>query len=279
MMRLVPIAAALLGLALLSAPPARAGTATPCADLALPTLDATAAPRLLLLGEVHGTVEIPALVGDLLCQPGWRSARVALALEFDPLANQAAVDTYLREGSAEAERALLATPLWQERGGRASAAMFALLSTVREHNRNGARIEVIGIDPVRVDAPTAIEREAAMAASLITLMRTHERVIALTGFAHANRGPITLGDTPIPSAASFLPNDGVITLRPLPLGGEAWYCAAPAPGEAEVCGVQRGPARVAVEPRGVYLDGKRFPGFDGYYSSGRAFSASPPKRP
>src|SRR6056297_2293528 len=49
---------------------------------------------IVMLGEIHGTVEIPAFVGDLACHGLVRGHRVLLGLEY-PASEQADLETYL----------------------------------------------------------------------------------------------------------------------------------------------------------------------------------------
>ena len=49
---------------------------------------------IVMLGEIHGTVETPAFVGDLACHGLVRGHRVLLGLEY-PASEQADLETYL----------------------------------------------------------------------------------------------------------------------------------------------------------------------------------------
>src|SRR5688572_21000605 len=56
--------------------------------------DVAGAGRVLLLGELHGTYEIPAFAAELACQAAHRYMDVQLGLEI-PGIEQPAVDAYL----------------------------------------------------------------------------------------------------------------------------------------------------------------------------------------
>ncbi|MGV6492816.1 hypothetical protein ACTUVK_003020 [Stenotrophomonas rhizophila] len=88
---------------------------------------------LVLVGELHGTVETPALVGELACAAAADATPVTVALEMDPT-EQARIDAYLASAGTAADRsALLAGRFWTRtmQDGRSSVAMAALIERLR----------------------------------------------------------------------------------------------------------------------------------------------------
>jgi erythromycin esterase-like protein len=104
--------------------------------------------RIVLLGEMHGTREIPALVAALIEQRVAHGRREVLALEIDS-AEQPRIDRYLAsDGGIAARKALLAGEHWIEahHDGRDSAAMLALIERMRHLRATGHAVPVVAFD-------------------------------------------------------------------------------------------------------------------------------------
>ena len=255
-------------------------------DSACPTLagvDTIAQDRALaqiVVGEAHGTRELPETFGDLVCNLARDGRPVTVGLEFLP-SEQAALDGYLAsDGGAGAVSRLLGSPGWGDRHGRASEAMFQLVDRLRRMRRGGADLEVVAFDhPTETSAGTSALREETMARLLLDARarRPEALVVALTGVGHAGRGPWTSFDPPFPSMTQHLSTATTLTVTFARSGGEAWACRT-SPGTAqERCGGWPVAAREPVSARGVWRDATR-PGFDAALSAGTAYSASPPAR-
>jgi hypothetical protein len=227
--------------------------------------------RIVMVGEVHGTAEAPAIVGSLLCEAR-KTGPAILALEAAPTDGQAEIDRYLASAGTSADReALRAAPMWADRHARASVAVLELVETAR---RLKAPVALFDTTPAR-SGPTDGPREQGMAHGLVKAAQAG-RVIVLTGLGHADRTSFT--SVPVPSAIRWLPPGSVVSLAPMVSGGEAWGCRAATPGAASECKAQALPVRRLISPRAVTLDPGLREGFDGGYSVGRPFSASPPAR-
>jgi hypothetical protein len=69
--------------------------------------------NILLLGEIHGTVESPMFMLDMVCHAARSDLAVIVGLEL-PLAEQVRVDAFLDSQDSESDRtALLAGSSWQ----------------------------------------------------------------------------------------------------------------------------------------------------------------------
>src|SRR5580692_10843781 len=102
------------------------------------------ATRFVLVGEIHGTQQSPALFGDLVCALAKSGRKVAVGLEY-PQALQASIDTFLAsDGSPSAVKMMVDAPLWnlRSRDGRTSQAMLALIVRLRSMQRRG---EIAGV--------------------------------------------------------------------------------------------------------------------------------------
>ena len=187
-----------LSLGALAAPPDCAG---PPAQLALDKITA----RAILVGEIHGTAEAPAFVGQLACGLLKSGRPVILALERDG-SEQAALNRYLASaGNAVDVQALIGTGAWVQpfQDGRNSRAMLALIEQARQWKQAGQRVGVLAMQLethqlVPADAtsmPTPTEADSArgeaindrtMADKFWTATLHHPRytVVALAGNLH-----------------------------------------------------------------------------------------------
>lgn len=102
--------------------------------------------RLLLFGELHGTAESPALLGELLReQPAARPIR--LGLEW-PIELQSRVETYFRSSGTPADRVAFAAGRdWTWYDGRMSQAWLALVDTLRDLHRQGRDVQIFMMEP------------------------------------------------------------------------------------------------------------------------------------
>src|SRR5207302_1493589 len=126
----------------------------------IPGLAPLLAPgALLVFGEVHGTREIPAFVGEVACAAA-RAGRVRVGLEL-PASDAPLLRRFL-DGD---EGALGHSEPWRRPAlgsGRTSAAMLALLQRLRALRRAGAPVEPFFFD--EMDAGP--KRDEQMAANI-----------------------------------------------------------------------------------------------------------------
>lgn len=208
------------------------------------------AARCVIVGERHGTEQIPAFFGDLVCHAGER-APVVVGVEIEAH-QQASLDAYLKsDGGLDARAALLREDHWRNRDGRASAAMFALIERLRQLRAQGWDITLLAF---MVPARDGDARERGMAEAWVAALRAQPqaRLFALIGRVHAETQPIGFRAP----AASYLPAAQRLTLSYVPsdlVGGGARVMASAPPEHA-------------------------WPRYDLFYSVGAPFKASPPAR-
>lgn len=145
--------------------------------------------RPLLIGEIHGTQETPALLASMLRQGSGRPWLLGLEI---PRQEQERIDAFLRsDGGARARAALTGGAFWtrEQQDGRSSEAMLQLIDAVRALRRSGRDIQVVCFDDVAEDG-SARDRDARMAQALRTALATerHRRAVALMGNYHARIG-------------------------------------------------------------------------------------------
>lgn len=177
-----------------TARPALAGLDDPAiAQAAAHIVEQAGSHRLIVLGELHGTSEIPALAGALVAHYA-AAGVVTLALEV-PHDEQPALDRYLdSDGGVDAWRALATTPFWQvsddQHDGRRSVAMRQLIEHVRALRSQGHSVAVLAHDVSGTEALAHDHhwRDTQMAANLrAAIERTPGTVLVLTGNVHAMR--------------------------------------------------------------------------------------------
>lgn len=225
--------------------------------------------RFVVVGEMHGTNETPAIFKDLVCSARDVKRLIVVGVE---LRDQAAIDRYLKSTDEEnARRELLKQPEWLNGSdGRTSEAMLQLLRHLRALKRKGAISAVVAFSASR-PGDSAARGEKRMASVLLAASKRtpNALIIVLTGNVHACKK--RLAEVPYPLMASFLPSATTTSLFVTGMGGEAWTC------EDDGCKPHPfGPSRGL--KRGVDLNPALSPlsGYEGVLSTGLHATASPP---
>lgn len=191
----------------------------------------TARWAMTLVGETHGTVEVPAAFARLVCRAAERAhpSKVLVGLEI-PRGDQPAIDAALAEPDAARARArLLATRHWDgtTRDGRASEAMLGMLLELRRQRRAGLVIDVVAFDLDVTAMTETTDRDAAMAQHFEAAIAAHPdaTVLVLVGGWHTRRHGMP-GEHEPPMAARLLaehPELHALTTSAAS-GSEAWNC-------------------------------------------------------
>lgn len=193
-----------------------------------------ASRRLWIVGEIHGTREIPQLVEALVDQQSAKG-NVTLALEI-PTFEQSALDAYLVSAGSAADRdKWLDTPFWSYmHDGRSSQAMMQLVDRIKGLRDQGRHIEIVAAGEPDYDA-TAIEKaggvtpykDSGMASEIKQALDRGAPVIALMGNFHADYKDLS----PLPRPADTGPSvvERLSTASPLLIWvtaaqGQAWVC-------------------------------------------------------
>jgi len=231
--------------------------------------------RYLVMGEIHGTAEAPAVFGDLVCAAA-ATRSVVVGVEW-PASSQPMLDAFLSEADeAVALKRLMEAPAWKRADGRDSRAMLQMLIRVRELDRKGGEVSLAAFD-FEIPAPgTSDERERSMADLLIRAgaARPDALVVALTGMGHADRDGFTSMQPPVQSMAQHLPAEASATLALARSGGEAWMCRTTE--GVSTCGPVALTTREEPAPRGLVAPRS---GFDAILSIGGPLTPSEPARP
>lgn len=205
--------------------------------------------EITLIGEIHGTNEIPALAVEQACVLAKSGREVILALEL-PHDEQTAIDRFLAsEGKQPDREQLVSSSFWQSEklnDGRSSIAMLDLLGRVRALRSNGAKISILVNDGFENK-----DRDMAMAQALLAARQSFPQaaIIGLFGSFHSSKS----------SGRERYPHEAIgyrlRSLQPLTIyvnfTGWAWGCTQKA------CGVMR---VGVVSPNAVFF--KFIPGDD-----------------
>ena len=218
--------------------------------------------RYVIVGEMHGSAETPAIFADLICAAQASGRTVIVGIEHIP-AEQDAIDAFLHAtGHDEARSNLLSLKGWQGTDGRASRAMFGLLESLR-----GMRVEVLAFD-AGFGLGNA-ERNRAMADALQATAHRHAEalIIALTGNIHGSK-KLFAGYAPM---AMLLPAAETVSLFVVDRGGQVWASIDGVDGPHDLKSSGGNKRGVDLTPTRAYVGG-----YDGVLSTGLPSTASPP---
>lgn len=252
-----------------------------CATHAPPTSPRVEVPAaglpvdgVLMLGDMHGTRELPAFVGAVVATVAARGP-VVLGLEI-PSSESPVIAAYLgSDGGAAARSALIAGAWWRMpyQDGRRSVAMVELIERTRQLRAAGAAIDVVAIDGAPDEDQEA--REEGMAGAVIAARRAHPgaAMIVYAGNLHTSRASRP-GFPQFDWMGMRVVRAGipVVSLDPRFPEGTAWLCFDAV---ADHCGV----SFVGGEPvtPGIHLE--RGGAVDGWYSVASATASPPAVRP
>jgi hypothetical protein len=223
--------------------------------------------QIIVVGEVHGTQEMPAFVEKLVCYYAKKKVPLLLGLEM-PSEEQLHLSAYHLSGGTPQDKAqLFKAGFWKWGGktGQASAAVFNLMEHVRKLESDGHSVfpffygmsgDVIALGNDKEDFN--INNDLVMAANVYARAinyKTHKLVI-LSGNRHAKKAGEPY------SMASFLEKfTPVFSINFMHLGGKTWGCH----GTPMTCGVY------SVNP----ATAQRQAGFDAIVALGELHAAPP----
>lgn len=242
--------------------PACAETCTP-----IPGSDALWAKpetRFILVGEIHGTREQPAIFGDLVCAAAAAKRPIVVAIEHG-VSEQPALDRFMAStGDAEAVRVLLADPWWsgEIEDGRESEAYLALIEDLRRLKAEGRLARLIAIDTQDDN------RDEEMATRILAAGQGLNNPLTLVFSGNAHAAKIPHHPQSPRGAASYLPGNETVSLLLTYMSGTAWNCQ-------QSCAANPNGATTD-KPRGITFGRAWLPGYDGELSTGAPSTASPP---
>jgi hypothetical protein len=236
------------------------------------------AGNVVLLGEVHGTQQVPHFVAQSACQVVTQGIPVTVGLEI-PTGNQARLETFLAsQGGEEDWRKLMESPFWRSPypDGRGSEAVVYLIEALRKLRAQGMDVRLFAYDHPPLEGE---EREEAMARTVLEVAAAspERALLVVSGNLHPRqvRGVPWNGDyQPMGLRVSRERRD-VYSLDIAYKSGTAWVCAM-GPERTPDCGVK--PARGQDNGDRYFVQlfgGRNAQGYHGIFYVG-AVSASPP---
>lgn len=174
--------------------------------------------RLLVLGEIHGTSEVPRIAKDLVCQAiAEKRSPVLLLLELDGSQSPALARYVASDGKQEERCAFLAHFEWARPGqdGRTTVAMFELIDFVRAMKRIGHPVEVAAF-------AAGTDQQYADNIARQLDQKPQAWAVAVVGNLHAAKQPLTYGGRNIVPAVSLLERYAPVSLNMVASGGTFW---------------------------------------------------------
>jgi hypothetical protein len=180
------------------------------------------AGRIVMVGEVHGTKEMPAEFMRLVCSALQHGQAVSVGIEMaDPDGTLAA---YMASaGDAASRQALLGARHWNGmRDGRSSMAWLDMIETFRTMRQRGLPLSVFALN----DKPFTGDRDQAMAARVREEHAAHPDALVLAYTGNIHNMLTRMAGMPAPMGtliADMEPVSIVLTAD----AGEAWMCSGP----------------------------------------------------
>ncbi|WP_056497643.1 hypothetical protein [Sphingomonas sp. Leaf25] len=233
-MRMLPFAVAATLAGLLAAVPPAARAAERCS---LPdgwTDVVRRDPRYVVFGEIHGTRQSPAFIGNLACALAARGERVLVAVELGS-PYDAAFQAAWRLPPTRFPAALLKEGWAGRNDGVGSVAMRDMLVRLHALKSAGRPIALVAFNGARdaaqqakfADQPGQGPHEAAQAENIrnAAVAGRYDRVLVLVGNLHARKQPIERGAVIFrPMAMQLAPASEVVSLNMASAGGSTWTC-------------------------------------------------------
>ncbi|MBM7118301.1 hypothetical protein [Archangium primigenium] len=236
------------------------------------------AGNVVLLGELHGTQQVPHFVAQSACQVATQGIPVTVGLEV-PDANQARLEAFVASAGTEADWAkLMESPFWRSPfpDGRNSEGVVYLLDALRKLRAQGLDVKVFAYDRPPLEGEA---REEVMAQRVLEVATASPRraLLVVSGNLHPRQVqglPWNKQYRPMGlRLAEQRPN--VYSLDIAYKSGTAWICAV-SPAQSLECGARPAKGRDLGDRYFVQLFGGRDgQGYDGIFYVGAVSAALP----
>jgi hypothetical protein len=238
--------------------------------------------QLIVLGELHGTREIPKFVSLLACSIKLDPVRLAIAFEL-PVDEGERITNLIRSKSSRSERKAFfrKSAYWNSvpNDGRRSSAIIELIDGLIEVAQKDDQLHLIFFDGPTIGYDTEITRESYFNSNFTSefLKFRAEQAIVLIGGLHAAKFSELAEKTLKSQSPQDSKRTGSIVLMASYNSGTAWNCSGFTI-ETLVCGKSaRGDSRhfSHTTPNEITLIDTADKFFDGFYFVGK-ITASPP---
>lgn len=208
-----------------------AGAARPADEVPDPLAELTEraqAHRVLLVGELHGSWEVPGIVAGLATNLLADERPLLVGLEIWR-SEQPALDRYVASaGTGEDRERLLAGPFWATRDGRSSEAMVALIERLRALALK-APLAVVAFDIEAGSDITGAERDRSMGELLLARLESmpDARLLVLAGNFHTRIQSGAPWDPTHDFMGHFLREQDPYAVEIMGVKGSTWMCPDP----------------------------------------------------
>ncbi|MCY1016848.1 hypothetical protein [Pyxidicoccus sp. MSG2] len=236
---------------------------------------------VLLLGEMHGTQEVPRFLAQTVCQATVAGTPVTVGLEL-PLENQTRVDAFLESAGTEDDwLKLMEAPFWRSPypDGRSSEAVANMLEQLRQLRSSGLDVEAFVFDHPKGQGQ---EREKAMAATVKHQVESGKDrfYVVLSGNIHARTKAGLPWDKTYRPMGLLLKDelDEVAALDMAYDSGSAWICAVDSKGVKDKldCGIRNAKGKDNGDRFFMHRwDGTSDAGYDGVFYVGPVNASIP----
>lgn len=187
----------------------------------------------LVFGELHGSAETPAAIGEIACALSEKGKRLLVAVELSD--NAGLQRAWSAPHSRFTATALQAMTEWKTRNdGVTSQAMLNLLTALHALKYAGRKIDVVAFnDTMKArstrfkDLPGQGPHEAGQAENIqvADAARSYDRVLVLVGNYHARKRPIAPGGVSYePMAMRLAEPARIVSVYVANSGGQTWTC-------------------------------------------------------
>lgn len=157
---------------------------------------------VVLIGELHGTKEIPELLGELFVSLAAQEVLFDVCFEI-PASEQSLVDKYVEscDDAVLFESVFFHQVLGDGRNSREYFDLIRLLARLNKQYSLGLRVFCVDVNSV---TDSSAPRDEQMAQNIATSLRSGRNLFAILGQVHAARQEFFLGDQKIVPCGSYL---------------------------------------------------------------------------
>ncbi|NBD07466.1 hypothetical protein [Corallococcus silvisoli] len=234
---------------------------------------------VLLLGELHGTREVPRFIAQAVCQLVTSGMPVTVGLEL-PVENEERITTFLRSQGEEVDwLKLMEAPFWRSPypDGRGSEAVANMLEQLRQLRAQGLDVAVFVYDHPKLSGQ---KREDALTQTVLAQVKaTPERFhLVVSGNVHPRTAKGLPWDKQYRPMGHLLKAQlsDVKSLDMAYDSGTAWICAAEEKGGKLECGVKEAKGKDNGDRFFVHVwDSANKEGYHGVFYVGHVTASEP----
>ncbi|WP_255441775.1 hypothetical protein [Corallococcus sp. Z5C101001] len=234
---------------------------------------------VMLLGELHGTQQVPRFVAQAACQLSTAGMPVSVGLEL-PVESESRITAFLQSQGQELDwLKLMEAPFWRSPypDGRGSEAVANMLEQLRQLRSRGLDVTVFVYDQPKL---TGQQREQALAATILKEVesgggRFH---LVVSGNIHPRTAKGLPWDTQYRPMGMLLAArlKHMVSLDVAYDSGTAWICAAEEKGGKLECGVKEAKGKDNGDRFFVHVwDSANKEGYHGVFYVGHVTASAP----